>query len=307
MQKSTLLSRLTFFPATLWVLVVVFVFSSCVTDINYAEQSTSIPVLNCVLTNDTVQRLSLTRSVRMNDSYFFKEIKDAKIILYQDDVEIGTFMRVGYDNWQLAHTPQSGKTYRIKATLSEGQVLSAETVMPKRLQLQLNQSVDKSFSKNFIQKSFGSPCWITIITSDSIIKPASRPTAKDRGEENIGTDHPLADYFNQQGNMSETISQANTPRFEYYIRLKADSISGAVPFKLQARFVDHVYVCFRTASAEYDRYLKTSMQKIIMRLDTSDPGIWFDETVVYSNVNNGTGIFAAYNDLYFRYNGDFGF
>ena len=78
----------------------------------------------------------------------------------------------------------------------------------------------------------------------------------------------------------------------------------AIPFKLQASFGFHTCICFRTASAEYDKYIKTSMQKILMRSDETDPGIWFDETKVFSNIDNGTGIFAAYYNQYFNYNDD---
>ena len=41
-----------------------------------------------------------------------------------------------------------------------------------------------------------------------------------------------------------------------------------------------------------------------MRLDDSDPIIWFDETEVFSNINNGVGIFAAYSDRFYNYNDD---
>jgi hypothetical protein len=281
-----------------------FAFTSCVTDIDFDEQATSIPVINCLLTNDTVQRLSITRSVKMNDSYIFKEIKDVVITLYQDEIEVGNFVRKGYDNWQMKFTPLSGKTYHLKVILPDGEILSATTVMPARVQIKQNKNIDKFPSKNFTQHSYGSPCWITIISSDSLLKPYSRPTTKDWASTAIGTNHLLADRFNQEGNLLDFLPASDTPRFQYYLRIKSDSTSETIPFKLQASFGFHTYICFRTASTEYDKYLKTSMQKILMRRDETDPGTWFDETKVYSNINNGTGIFAAYTDQYFNYNDD---
>lgn len=277
---------------------------SCVTDIDYTQQTTSIPVVNCLLTNDTVQRLSLTRSVKMNDSYVFKEIKVAKISLYQDEIEVGDFIRISYDNWQLKYTPQSGKTYQIKISLPDGQVLSATTVMPEKAIIKQNKNIDKFPSKNFIQNSIGHPCWIIILNSDSILKPYSRPKTKDWAKTVIGTDHILADHFNQNGNLLGFLPTSDTPGFDYYIRIKPDSITYPIPFKLQTSFGFHTFICFRTASTEYDMYLKTSLQKILMRKDEDDPGSWFDETKVYSNISNGTGIFAAYTDQYYNYNDD---
>ncbi len=288
----------------LYLLLVFFTFTSCVTDIDYTVQSESIPVINCLLTNDTVQRLSITRAVKMNDSYIFKEIKNAKICLFQDEIEVGCFSRLSYDNWQLKFTPLSGKTYRLKVVLADGKMLSAKTVMPARVQLKQDKSIDKFPSKNFIQNSLGSPFWITILYSDSILKPYSRPKTKDGARTAIGTDHMLVDRFNENGNLLGFLPTSDTPGFDYYIRIKPDSITFPIPFKLQTSFGFHTYICFRTASVEYDKYLKTSLQKILMRKDEDDPGTWFDETKVYSNINNGTGIFAAYTDQYFNYNDD---
>lgn len=304
MKKVELFPQSKLLTVALYFLFVIFTISSCVTDIDYAEQSTSIPVVNCLLTNDTVQRLSITRSVKMNDSYIFKEIKEATISLYQDEIKVGNFIRISYDNWQLKYTPLSGKTYHIKVILPDGQILSATTVMPARVQIKQNKSIDKFPSKNFIQNSFGSPCWITILNSDSILKPYSHPTIKDWGSTAIGTNHPFVDRFNQNGNLLGFLPTSDTPEFEYYIRIKSDSIMDAIPFKLQASFGFHTCICFRTASAEYDKYIKTSMQKILMRSDETDPGTWFDESKVFSNISNGTGIFAAYYNQYFNYNDD---
>ena len=76
MRKVELFPQSKLLTVVLYFLFVIFTISSCVTDIDYTNQSTSIPVVNCLLTNDTVQRLSITRSVKMNDSYIFKEINE---------------------------------------------------------------------------------------------------------------------------------------------------------------------------------------------------------------------------------------
>jgi len=165
-------------------------------------------------------------------------------------------------------------------------------------------AIDKYPSKNFIQYTAGFPCWITVLTSDSLLLPTSRPKIKDIARDEIGTNHPFADRFNQYGNLLEFIPSADTPKFNYYIRIKPDLMNDSIPFKLQTNYGFHTFICFRTASIEYDNYLKTSLQKITMRLDDTDPIIWFDESKVFSNITNGTGIFAAYSDQFFNYNDD---
>jgi len=289
-----------------WVLLLFFLtfFSSCVTNLPINELNYSVPVVNCVLTNDSIQRLSLTQSVKVNASYIFKEIKDAAITLSIHDSIVGSFTRLGYDNWQLKYTPQSGKIYCLKVALTNGKVLTATTVMPKRNLIHQTIAIDKYPSKNFIQYTAGFPCWITVLTSDSLLLPTSRPKIKDIARDEIGTNHPFADRFNQYGNLLEFIPSADTPKFNYYIRIKPDLMNDSIPFKLQTNYGFHTFICFRTASIEYDNYLKTSLQKITMRLDDTDPIIWFDESKVFSNITNGTGIFAAYSDQFFNYNDD---
>jgi hypothetical protein len=58
----------------------------------------------------------------------------------------------------------------------------------------------------------------------------------------------------------------------------------------------------RSASAEYDRYLKSILEKLKFYEDPDDPARWFDETVIFSNIENGLGIFAAYWQQDFYYN-----
>jgi len=289
-----------------FIFVFFFVVTSCVTELPFDEQSTTIPVVNCVLTNDSIQKLSLTQSVKISAAYVFKEIKSAVITLSMGDSMVGSFVRLGTDNWQLKYTPQPGMQYQLKVVLADGRILTASTVMPKRTSIYQKKELDKYPSKNFVQYTSELPCWVVILRTDSMLLPKSRPTKKDAAKDNIGTDHPLADRFNQQGSLMGFIPTADTPQFLFYIRIQSDStaVVNGLPFKLQTNYGYHTFICFRTSSEEYDKYMKTSMQKIMMRLDDSDPIIWFDESKVFSNINNGTGIFAAYSDQFFNYNDD---
>jgi len=281
------------------------VFVSCVTDMPVDISDNNLPVVNYIMKNDSIQTLNLTRSVKVNDYYIFHEIKDAFISLYKENTLIGNFTKDGYSNWTLKYQPEAGSFYMLKIVTSEGEELTATTTMPELLAISQQSDIDTYPSKNFIQTSAGSPCWTFIITSDRMLFEKSRPNDNDNFKEEIGTNHPLADQFNVQGNLLSFLPTADTPDFLFYIRIKKDSTlnkTNAVSFKLQTNYSIHTFVCFSTCSAEYDNYLKTSFQKILMRLDPSDPLIWFDETKVYSNVSNGVGIFGACSNQFFNYN-----
>ena len=282
------------------------VFNSCVSDLPFDNMADSIPVINCLLTNnDSIQRLSLTQSIKTGEKLRFKEITDATIVLSVGDSMVGQFIRKSYDNWQLKYIPIEGKIYNLKVILTDGKVLTATTTMPTQNYIVQNAGIDKYPSKNFIQQTMNFPCWIWVIKSDSLIQPYSLPNSNDMIKDEFGTDHILADKFNMDGNLLDFIPTADTPKFRFYVRIESDTVvKNGIQFKVQSNYGFHTYICFRTSSSEYDKYLKSTLQKILMRMDPSDPSIWFDESNIYSNINNGMGIFGAYTDKYFRYNDD---
>jgi hypothetical protein len=56
-------------------------------------------------------------------------------------------------------------------------------------------------------------------------------------------------------------------------------------------------IVFRSVSDEYDKYQKSSLEKMHVFESFDDPTQWLDETVVYNNIHNGYGIFGAYKDV----------
>jgi len=106
-------------------------FNACTSEIPFNPKDSEVRVVNCILTSDTIQTLSITQSVVINGSYLFKEIRDAKAELYySDSMKIGDFERLGYDDWELNYQPEINKKYTLKVTLPDGQILSATTTMP---------------------------------------------------------------------------------------------------------------------------------------------------------------------------------
>ena len=71
---------------------------------------------------------------------------------------------------------------------------------------------------------------------------------------------------------------------------------------VQNAYSDASFVVIRTASEEYDRYIKSVIEKKTFYESDDDPVRWFDESSIYSNIENGLGIFAAYNEQEFYSN-----
>ena len=129
--QNTSVNGLTTSYCLLTCCLIITAFNSCVSDLPFDNQAKSIPVVNCLLTgNDSIQRLSLTQSIKTGEKLRFKEITDATVTLSIGDSMIGRFIRNSYDNWQLKYIPLEGKTYNLKVILSDGKVLTATTTMP---------------------------------------------------------------------------------------------------------------------------------------------------------------------------------
>jgi hypothetical protein len=296
------MSRFHFFAPLFFLEMVVF--SGCVSDFMVDGTGESQPVVNCLLTNDSIQTLTLTQSVSVGDGYVYKEIPEAKISLSVGDSLVGTFSKVGYSAWKLSMTPSSDEQYTLTVVLSDSTVLTATTTMPSTTVFRRVESADVYPARSFSQDEALLPVWIFIINSDRLLLEGDLPAHDDQMNEMIGTDHPLADRFNQWGEFSSLLPEAQMPPYNYYVRISSDSLSTErLSFQLETTYTDHAFVFFRTASSEYDRYLKTSLQKISIYSDETDPVRWFDESAVFSNINHGVGIFAAYSDQIVLCNG----
>jgi hypothetical protein len=286
--------------ASCWAAIAVC--AACVEDLPFNPDEAVLPVVNCLLSNDTVQHLSLTKSVSIGSSYFFKEIREATITLSAGDSVVGQFERKGYDDWQLQYTPLPDIAYTLTVDLPGEPALRATTTMPVANRIVDDRQRNVYPSKFFYQYSAPHACWAYVLYPPDLPDGILRPSGNERLNLLAGTDHPHVDRFNEDGLLTTLIREATTPAYRYYIRIPAlPSITGSIPFCLQATYEDFSFVVFRTASEEYDRYLKTSLQKMFLYIDETDPGTWFDESRIYSNIQNGIGIFAAYNDQYFFY------
>lgn len=282
------------------ILIFILVVSSCIGELNISPAYEEKVVINCILTNDSIQTLSINKSAKISDAYFFPEVKDADIALYRDSEIVGKFKRIEYDYWTLKYTPVLGAKYTLKATLNDGTTLTATTVMPTRNLINPVNGVSDKVTRYFRQYSSLYPVWIFVVASDRT-NGGSTPLFSDKLREEIGSNHPFADRFNEIGSLAEySIAGGFTPAYKKYIRISdyENNEEDVLEFCVQARYSNLNFVFFRTASAEYDKYLKTSLEKISTAEHEEDPARWFDETPVYSNIKNGTGIFAAYFDYY---------
>jgi hypothetical protein len=164
----------------LFLLLLAWWASACVKELPVSVEVSEWPVVNCLLTNDTVQRLSLTRSVKTGGSYFFKEIRDAQITLFAGDSPVGAFERKGYDDWQLVYTPVAATVYTLKVQLSDGQALQASTTMPPMNWIIDERAANVYPSKFFWQYGAAHACWSFVVSPAGLPADIMRPSGRER-------------------------------------------------------------------------------------------------------------------------------
>lgn len=261
--------------------------AGCVDDIESDEFNRKEIVINCLLTDDSIQHLTLTYSNNLGNTTY-DEVSNATVSLYDTYGLVGTFTKSSYAEWQLKYTPWYGEKYKLVIEVPGKENVYAETTFPKELLVRRNREFDTENS-HFFNIESDNAYWIFAFEKwyDTLMYPP-RLEKWYNFKLALGTDNPYADDFNLLGMGSDHEGQ-----HDLYIRVMPSK--GVQSFKLYD--LNSCVVVFRSASEEYDKYQKTSLQKMYVYESFDDPTQWIDETVVYSNIHNGLGIFGAYSDI----------
>ena len=243
--------------------MLVSLLSACVEEIDTPNLHEPKMVVNCLLTQDSVQKLWLTYTSKLGNTAY-EEVPQAIATLFENDREVGVFNKVAYGEWRMAFTPVRGRTYTLRIQTPNHPDITANTTFPERL----------AKDQDTIMRTV-------------VIRPYY--TMK----EDIATDYPKTDQFNMQPAEAERV---NT--YHYYIRM----LPNAVPTVFTLYSLYSSVVSFIAVSEEYDRYLKSSLRKMQAYESFSDPTQWLEENAVYSNIEKGVGIFGAYEETLFNCN-----
>ncbi len=276
---------------------------SCVEEVDIESARTRKIVVNALLYMEPVQKLSLTYSNALGD-YYYDELEEATITLYENGNEAGQYHKTGYSKWELDYTPTAGSQYQLKVEVPGASTIEAYTQMPPNAEVSKAAISNTAYRKHLIQNQAAQPYYIFVMNQEGNEITANPQVEADNTlEMHVGTNHPQVDHFNMQDESMQSLwgSDFSTMEFMAYLRIEADANEESIPFYIEGR-LSHCLVFIRTASQEYDRYLKTSLQKMLVYEAFDDDTQWFDENDIYSNIPNGLGIFAAYNDQTIVYN-----
>lgn len=115
------------------------IFNACRKEVSFDIHPVEVPVLNCLFTNDSLWKVTLSQSIAVNEKSKFTAIRNAQIDIYEDgqyytsaDVfqEPQDTVSIGYYTVSdINAVPRSGHTYSIEAKAGEWPMLSARDTM----------------------------------------------------------------------------------------------------------------------------------------------------------------------------------
>ena len=275
--------------------ITLLLFFGCVKPIDIEEFLEKKVVVNCILTELPVQTLSLSYSGSLKDRSY-EEINQAKITLFENKNIVGRFQKKGYSLWEMPFTPKAGNTYDLEIEIPNSPLITATTKMPKKIKIYKRKGEDTGTRKNFTKED-DNLFWVFAFEKNK--DTLMRKIVIDRKYkllQEISTSYSKVDDFNTKEATSSIFE--HKPHF-FYLRMNPNIEEEN--FFLEGNFYSSIIV-FRSVSEEYDRYLKSSIQKMLVYQSFDDPTQWLDESEIYTNIKNGVGIFGAYADNYLNYN-----
>jgi hypothetical protein len=311
-------------------IAVAFIVTSCIEEINLDTKDSQVITVNCILTNSSQQVLQLCYSKKNSDQDFIP-VTNADVRLYcaknSDTTLVGTFNYSGASKWLLNYTPQLGTDYILNVKVDNYRLISAKTSMPRDFSVETKSYPQNPSSSEYINAKgckiitdYDCTLWVYGKNKGNVFPPAineivSLITTNHRNVDNFNlSDYSLNNYTGEiKNNGLSYYSEFTFYLHNYYLRLEhpksytnsygyrllsdnspgPDGNSWGPLFLIAGTFTDYAEIEFMNVSPEYDKYIKTSYNLWKAKKDESDFTSIFVNTMAFSNIENGIGIFGA--------------
>ena len=258
-------------------------------------------VLNCLFTENKPFKVRLTKSVGMLDD-FSTPIDNATVVLYENNIAVETLNYANsYYTSQL--TAQPNKNYKISSSATGFEQINAQNTIPAPPIITNVSLIEEAYFDTTLEGFFGQ---LNIIIEDDIV------------QNNYYELEIIRTYYFMNGNEEEYIVGLTGIEFcsDPIIMNEIDeqSISKGLVFtdesfngtssELQFDFINHYNdddtpisykVVLRSITEDYYRYKKRLNKHTHFR----EGEIWdvlIEPIQMYSNIEEGYGIFAGYNE-----------
>ena len=330
--------------------------ASCVENIDLDTREDRLVTVNCILRNDTIQKLYLTYS-HPKDSQLITPITDARVSLSCNGNKIGNFEHIGGNEYLLEYEPECGEEYLLEVEVENEDKIFAKTVFPLKHEVKSIENYPGTLLYDYLNplpelQKFNiftgigldirceQDCLLWLYVMKTNEGNSKREIAKF-----LASDHKNLDAFNvsdstiryykvdKSGNRpanfyTEIMSgwqmctvqewQKIETRTDYplqycylriehpksyvqyldYVKMGTEYNSGVAIdstrlFRIAGTFdQSHADLVSMNVSEEYDKYMRSCMQVALNKM-VDDFNYIYKIDNVYSNIENGTGIFGA--------------
>ncbi|NLX30072.1 MAG: DUF4249 family protein [Bacteroidales bacterium] len=275
---------------------IILIVCNCVTSVNpdFCDYQSSV-VVNSILVPDSFIKVHISSSLRSDLSERIISIDDALVLISGDSSKYIT-THFGNGIYGDSICPTAGKGYKLEIVMKNGNRLFGYTKIPEIPNIILtpfpdeNQVkvtiVDNSNEDNFYwvgQKSFTYSGWMMYY------------------ETYVSSDFNLFDDFNRTRSADITGRMNNS--YHFYARLPDTKFKGKeVSFKIPHYFSDsedynnlpfRVYLYIINADEHLDQYMKSALIQYDLGV-IGDMPVFHTPVDMYSNIENGKGIFGSY-------------
>ncbi|SHJ46355.1 protein of unknown function [Tangfeifania diversioriginum] len=274
----------------LFILIIILgatLFSSCEKDVTFEFNKPAKLSLNCILNPDSTITARLTLSKNIENTTTFQPVDDAIIVLYENGTELDTLAPVGEGNYYLNYYPEPLSEYEITVMHPDFETLNASTTVP--------QKPNVSHQPDTIEYTEqGRFFWLDVYYEIHDIpgpnsywlywKHTLHGVTYAGGSASM-IQAPFIDDFNRQIDTEEEYGIW----YNYYVRISDVGYDGEIlAFNKSSKTGSFYNVV--SADEHYDKYIKSSVE---VRLN-SEYDLPFKEPVqIYSNIENGYGIFGS--------------
>lgn len=294
-------------------IIIYAAFLSCTSELPLeVSQKDKVIVMNGVLVAESILKVKLSYSQRLNDISTTIPIEDAEVHIKENLTRIIKLHHVGNGEYISNSKAQRRHFYQVSAHIQGRPILEAEDSVPDTPTINacFSHASDRTGGYDVdvnLQISNEVPgkdnIWIDVLTKD--YKESTSPE--------LITTKAFYIFSNSSGldNFNSTYDNASR-EFEYILFVRQSDESRKLPepkikitgadghrfFRYNTltsldenqKLLINVYNCSRA----YDRYLKSSLLEYVIEDLYSVPDPMNGPTKIYSNVKNGEGIFGAF-------------
>lgn len=262
-------------------------FHSCEKEVTFDFEHQPKLVLNCILNPDSTINARLTLSRNIENNLTFQPVDDATIVLYENGIELSTLMPEGEGNYFLDYYPEPLSEYEITVMHPDFETLNASTVVPQKPNVKHQPDTLNHIAQTELY-------WldIKVVIHDLPGKnnywlyskrTVDGVTITGGGFQNIKA--PFIDDFSRRTDPESKFGFV----YDYYVRVSDTGHDGEkMAIRLEA--ATNGSINFVSADEHYDKYIKSSVKA---RLNSEDDLPFKEPVQIYTNIENGYGIFGS--------------